>query len=62
MIAFISSIVADVNGPFPKYAWWAVAYMLCCIAGVTVVFATNTSHIYSIAVCIELHGICIGMR
>ncbi|KAK5061491.1 Transmembrane osmosensor [Exophiala bonariae] len=50
VIAFISSIIADVNDPFPKYAWWSVAYMLCCIVGVTVVFGTNTSHIYSIAV------------
>lgn len=54
MIAFISSIIADVNDPFPKYAWWSVAYMLCCIVGVTVVFGSNTSHIYSIAVSVDL--------
>lgn len=51
LIAFISSIIANVQDLFPKYAWWTVAYMLCCILGVAFVFATNSSNIYSIAVC-----------
>ncbi|KEF61629.1 SHO1 osmosensor [Exophiala aquamarina CBS 119918] len=53
VIAFVASIVATVQEgipAFPKYAWWTVAYMLCCIVGVTFVFATNTSQTYSVAV------------
>ncbi|KIW57443.1 hypothetical protein PV05_05994 [Exophiala xenobiotica] len=50
LIAFISSIIANIQDPFPKYAWWTVAYMLCCILGVTFVFATNSSGTYSMAV------------
>jgi len=50
LIAFVSSIIATIQGDFPKYAWWTAAYLLCCIVGVTFVFATNTSHVYSIAV------------
>ncbi|EXJ80388.1 SHO1 osmosensor [Capronia coronata CBS 617.96] len=50
LIAFISSIIANVQDPFPKYAWWTVAYMLCCILGVAYVFATNSSDTYAIAV------------
>jgi uncharacterized membrane protein len=50
LIAFVSSIIADIQDPFPKYAWWTVAYMLCCIIGITIVFATNSTQTYSIAV------------
>lgn len=71
MIAFVASIVATVQEdaliregvpPFPKYAWWTVAYMLCCIVGVTFVFATNTSQTYSVAVSIEVHYTPIDRR
>jgi len=50
MIAFISSIIANIQDPFPKYAWWTVAYMFCCILGVTFVFATDSSNTYSLAI------------
>lgn len=50
LIAFISSIIANINNPYPKYAWWTIAYMLCCIIGVTVVFAANVADHYAIAV------------
>jgi len=52
IITFIASIVADVKNPYPKYAWWTVAYMLCCIIGITVVFASDSADTYSMAVCI----------
>lgn len=50
LIAFISSIVADVRAAFPNYAWWGIVYMLGCIAGVTVVFASDSADTYSIAI------------
>jgi len=50
LIAFIASIIADIQDPFPKYAWWTVAYMLACIIGIIVVFATNSVQTYSIAI------------
>lgn len=50
MIAFVASIIADIENPYPKYAWWTIAYMLCCIIGITIVFATDSAHHYSLAV------------
>lgn len=50
IITFISSIVANVQSEFPNYAWWAIAYMLCVIVGITVVIASDTSLVYGVAV------------
>jgi hypothetical protein len=50
LIAFVASIIADVENPYPKYAWWTLAYMFCCIVGITVVFACDSANHYSIAV------------
>lgn len=50
LIAFVASIIADIQNPFPKYAWWSLAYMLCCIIGIIVVFACDSAGHYSIAV------------
>ncbi|RVX69306.1 High osmolarity signaling protein sho1 [Exophiala mesophila] len=56
LITFISSIVAQIQPVpegeqgFPKYAWWAVVFMLCCIVGITYVFATGTTAVYHVAI------------
>ncbi|KAK2750427.1 Transmembrane osmosensor [Myotisia sp. PD_48] len=50
VIAFVSSIVVDIQTSFPNYFWWAIAYELCCIVGVAVVMASDTAHIYGTAV------------
>jgi SHO1 osmosensor len=50
LIAFVSSIIADIQEPFPKYAWWTVAYMLACIIGIVITFATNATQTYNVAV------------
>lgn len=50
IIAFISSIIADIKGAFPNYSWFALVYMLCCIVGVAVVVASNTSMTYHVAI------------
>ena len=50
LIAFIASIIADIQNQYPKYAWWTIAYMLCCIIGITIVFAANAANHYAIAV------------
>ena len=50
LIAFIASIIADIEEPYPKYAWWTLAYMLCCVIGITIVFACDSANHYSIAV------------
>lgn len=50
LIAFISSVIADIRSPYPDYAWWAIAYMLCAIIGITVVIASDAADTYSVAV------------
>lgn len=50
LIAFVASIISDIRDPFPNFAWWAIAYMLCCIIGIVVVVASNSHEIYQVAI------------
>ncbi|RAL68626.1 hypothetical protein DID88_007339 [Monilinia fructigena] len=54
LIAFIGSILATASHPpndgFPNYSWFTIAYMLCCILGIFVVIASNTTQTYHVAI------------
>lgn len=50
LISFIGSIIANVQTDFPNYVWWAVAYMICVIAGIIVVMGSDTSLTYGNAI------------
>jgi SHO1 osmosensor len=50
LIAFISSVIADIRSPFPNYAWWGVVYMLFCILGVLITVASDSTQTYGVAV------------
>lgn len=50
LIAFISSIIANVQTIFPNLVWWTVAYTLLCIIGLVMVIGSDTSHFYSGAI------------
>jgi len=52
LIALVASIVSDINSLYANYAWWAIAYMLCCIIGITVVVASASADTYAMAVSI----------
>lgn len=49
LIAFISSIIADIDEEYPNFAWWALAYMFCCIIGVIVAVASDSVHTFHVA-------------
>jgi SHO1 osmosensor len=49
MIAFVSSIIADVQGDYPNYCWWSLAFMLLCIVSVFVTVAMDSVHTYHVA-------------
>ena len=50
LVAFISSVISEIKSPYPHFAWWAVAYMLCCIVGILVVVASASQDTYQVAV------------
>ncbi|KAF2398083.1 high osmolarity signaling protein SHO1 [Trichodelitschia bisporula] len=50
LIAFVSSVIADVNGLFPNFAWWALVYMFFCILGVLVTVASDAEQTYNVAI------------
>ena len=50
IIAFVSSVIADIGEDYPNFAWWSLVYMLGCIIGVFVAVATNTIQTYHVAI------------
>lgn len=50
MIAFVSSIIADVQGDYPNYSWWSLAFMLLCIVAVFVTVAMDSVATYHVAI------------
>ncbi|KAF2015650.1 high osmolarity signaling protein sho1 [Aaosphaeria arxii CBS 175.79] len=50
IIAFVGSIISDIQGKFPNYAWWTIVYMLFCILGVTVTVASDAERTYHVAI------------
>lgn len=51
LIAFVSSIIADLQTDYPNIDWWANCYMFCVIVGIVITFATDTCNVYGVAVC-----------
>jgi SHO1 osmosensor len=49
LIAFVSSILADISQEYPNYSWWSLAYLLCCIIGVTYVVGADAVYTYHVA-------------
>ncbi|GAB1740407.1 hypothetical protein NU219Hw_g5512t1 [Hortaea werneckii] len=49
LIAFVSSIIADIDQEYPNYSWWALAYMFFVILGVTLAVAANAVDTYHVA-------------
>ena len=51
LIAFVSAVISEVrDNDFPNFAWWALAYMFCCIVGVLVTVMSDSVHSYHVAV------------
>ena len=50
LIAFVSSIIADIGGDYPNYSWFALAYMFCVIVGVIVAVAADAVDNYQVAI------------
>ena len=52
LVALVGSIITDMRGgDFNRFYWWALAYTLCCIIGVTTVILSATQDQYAIGVC-----------
>nr|POF07071.1 high osmolarity signaling protein sho1b [Quercus suber] len=49
LIAFVSSIVAAINAPYPNYSWWTLAYMFCLIIGVIITVGMDAVQTYHVA-------------
>ncbi|KAK5170587.1 Transmembrane osmosensor [Saxophila tyrrhenica] len=50
LIAFISSIIADISLEYPNFAWWTLVYMFGVIVGIIVTVATNAIATYHVAI------------
>ncbi|CAK4030269.1 High osmolarity signaling sho1 [Lecanosticta acicola] len=50
LIAFISSIIADISQDYPNYSWWCLVYMLFCIVGVIFVVGADAVFTYHVGI------------
>ncbi|KAI4275588.1 MAG: hypothetical protein LQ337_003100 [Flavoplaca oasis] len=50
LIAFVASLIADIRGNFPHFAWWTIAYDFCIIVGITIVVAADATQTYHVAI------------
>ncbi|GAB7357322.1 hypothetical protein MBLNU459_g8282t1 [Dothideomycetes sp. NU459] len=50
LIAFVSSIIADLHSEFPNYSWWSLVYMFFCILGVFITVASDSISTYHVAI------------
>lgn len=49
LIAFVSSIIADISDNYPNYSWWCLVYMLFLIIGVIYVVGSDSVFTYHVA-------------
>lgn len=42
--------MSDVRSAYANFVWWAVVYMFFCIIGVVVVWASDSTQTYHVAV------------
>ncbi|KAK9238282.1 hypothetical protein V1525DRAFT_117906 [Lipomyces kononenkoae] len=49
-IALAASIASDVEGPYPQFSWWGIAYQFLVICGVVYVMAANAIEAYGVAI------------
>ncbi|KAH9841190.1 High osmolarity signaling protein SHO1A [Teratosphaeria destructans] len=50
LIAFVSSVIVDIQGAYPNYSWWCLAYMFCTILGVAVAVGMDVVPTYHVAI------------
>lgn len=50
LITFVASLIADIRGDFPNFAWWVIAYMFCVVVGVFIVVGSDSTHTYHVSV------------
>lgn len=53
LIGFVSQAIANTSGgvpDFPKFAWWTIAFELCCIIGVAIIVALDAVYKYHVAI------------
>lgn len=50
LIAFVGSIIADINSDYPNYAWWSLVYTLFCILGIIFVVGADAVYTYHVAI------------
>ncbi|KAK9370907.1 hypothetical protein V1509DRAFT_559734 [Lipomyces kononenkoae] len=49
-IALAASIAADVDGPYPQFSWWGIAYQFLVICSIVYVIGANAIEPYRVAV------------